>query len=121
MDSLSKEELVVRYDPPFLEVGLQLIYSGVEACFSWLKKPRLQRMVSFIHVPMWWRLLSIYFVLFSDPNAEMIFTVISLVFSCEYQPVPFLTSLHIPLPNRFILPPFGRSAKAQMHDFYELR
>ena len=28
--------------------------------------------------------LSIYVVLFSAPNAEMIFTVISLVFSCEY-------------------------------------
>ena len=39
--------------------------------------------------------LSIYFVLFSAPNAEMIFTVISLVFSCEYQPAHFLASLHI--------------------------
>ena len=42
--------------------------------------------------------LSIYFVLFSARNAEMIFTVISLVFSCEYNPACFLASLHIALP-----------------------
>ena len=77
-----------------LEFDLQSNYSGAEACFSWLKKQRLQRMVSYTLYNMV-EALSFYFVLFSAPNAEMIFTVISLVFSCEYQPAHFLASLHI--------------------------